>query len=69
MVYPRMATGGLIVLMDYHVDGVTVHGRDVNPGVRLATDEFLIDKREQVRILYGGDCSHAYIRKLERTAP
>lgn len=61
--YPRMAKGGVIILMDYHEPGVTVEGFNSNPGVRLGTDVFLGGKPEQVKLLYGGPCSHAYIRK------
>ncbi|MEO8590716.1 MAG: TylF/MycF/NovP-related O-methyltransferase [Flavobacteriales bacterium] len=62
-VYPRMARGGLIVLMDYHIPGVTVSGNDTNPGVRKASDAFFADKPEEIRLLAGGACSHAYVRK------
>ncbi len=62
--YPRMAHHGVMVFMDYHIPGVTVGGQDwVNPGVRLACDEFFADKPEKIKLLYGGPCSHAYIRK------
>lgn len=60
--YPRMCKGGVIVLMDYHVPGTTVDGFNANPGVRLGTDVFLGEKPEQIKLLYGGPCSHAYIR-------
>lgn len=62
-VYPRLSPGGLLLLMDYHVDGATLHGNDSNPGVRIATDRFLEDKPEKMHLLYGGPCSHAYLRK------
>ena len=62
-VYPRLAHGGVAILMDYHVEGVTLHGNDSNPGVRLATDAFLEGKPEKIKLLYGGPCSHAYFRK------
>lgn len=61
--YPRTAPGGVIILMDYHVPGVTVEGHDSNPGVRIAADAFLRDKPEKVSTLRGGPCSHGYIRK------
>ena len=63
-VYMRLAPGGVLVLMDYHVPGVTLNGNDSNPGVRIATDNFLEGKPEKIRVLYGGSCSHAYIRKV-----
>ncbi|MBK9177357.1 MAG: class I SAM-dependent methyltransferase [Flavobacteriales bacterium] len=61
--YPRMSPGGIAVVMDYHVSGLTVQGYDANPGARPATDRFIADKPERVHLLYGGPCSHAYIRK------
>jgi O-methyltransferase len=61
--YPRMSPGGIIVVMDYHIPGITVHGYDANPGARPATDRFLQGKPEKAHLLYGGACSHAYIRK------
>ena len=62
-IYARMSRGGVIVFMDYHVPGRTVQGNDSNPGVRLTVDTFFEHKPEKPRILYGGPCSHAYIRK------
>ncbi len=62
-VYPRLPKNAVVIFMDYHVPELTVEGNDSNPGVRLACDVFLADKPEKVRILYGGPCSHAYIRK------
>ncbi len=62
-VYARLARHGVIVFMDHHRPGLTVDGNDSNPGVREACDAFFLNKREQVRMLYGGPCSHAYIRK------
>lgn len=62
--YPRMTKEGIIVLMDYHVAGRTVLGKDVNPGVRIAVDAFLNDKPEKPTLLLAGPCSHAFIRRL-----
>lgn len=62
-VYPCMSPRGIMVFMDYHVPGVTVNGNDSNPGVRVACDAFFKDKPEKIRLLYGGPCSHAYIRR------
>ncbi len=61
--YARLAHGGVIVFMDYHVPGLTVQGNDSNPGVRITVDAFFENKPEKPRILFGGPCSHAYIRK------
>lgn len=62
--YPRLQQGAVLVLMDYHIAGVTIEGSDVNPGVRLAVDTFFEDKPEEPITLYGGAYSHAYVRKL-----
>lgn len=62
-VYPRLSPGGILVLMDYHVPGVTVGGHDSNPGVRLACDAFFRARPERIRLLYGGPCSHAMVRR------
>lgn len=63
-IYPRLSPRGIMVFMDYHVAGVTVNGNDSNPGVRIACDAFFVNKPEKIKLLYGGPCSHAYIRKL-----
>ena len=63
-VYSRLSPGAVLVVMDYHVPGRTMHGNDSNPGTRIAVDAFLTNKPEKPRLLYGGACSHAYIRKL-----
>lgn len=62
-VYPRLSPGGVMVFMDYHIPGVTINGNDSNPGVRAACDRFFADKPERIKLLQGGPCSHAYIRK------
>ena len=62
-VYPRLSAHGIMVFMDYHVEGVTLNGHDSNRGVRLAVDDFFRNKPEKPRLMYGGACSHAYIRK------
>ncbi len=61
--YPRLTQNAVVVLMDYHDPARTLDGNDSNPGVRQACDAFFADKPEQVQGLYGGPCSHAYIRK------
>lgn len=65
--YPRLAPHAVLVLMDYHVPGITVAGNDSNPGVRVAADTFFSDKKEKPITLYGGPCSHAYVRKQAGT--
>lgn len=62
-VHARLSPHGVLVLMDYHVPGLTVDGNDSNPGVRKACDAFFLNKRERVITLYGGPCSHGFVRK------
>lgn len=61
-IYPRMTKGAVCALMDYY-DPHEIN-RDLNSGVRPATDAFLQDKPEKVISLYAGDCSHGYFKKL-----
>ncbi len=62
-VYERLTPEGILCLMDYHSPGRTLHGNDSNPGVREAADTFFRDRPELIHLLYGGPCSHAYVRK------
>lgn len=61
--YKRMTPGAMCVLMDYHDSSTIDPGMDCNPGVKLACDEFLGNKPEQVVRLYGGEASHGYFIK------
>jgi O-methyltransferase len=61
--YPRLSKGALVLLMDYHDPERTIHGTPINPGVRLACDEFLENKPERVFTLYGGAYSQGYFIK------
>lgn len=61
--YPRLVRRGVIVFMDYHDPKFTVKGFDANPGAKVAVDRFFEDKPEKIRLLFGGACSHAYMRK------
>jgi O-methyltransferase len=63
-VYPRMSNGAICVLMDYHDSLGGATGYDVNPGVKLACDEFLASKPEKIVSLYGNQISHAFFRKV-----
>jgi O-methyltransferase len=63
LVYPRLSKGGIIVLMDFHLPGVTVKGNDSNPGATKAATAFFADKPEKMRPLNGGPCSHGFVRK------
>ena len=62
-ILPRLSSHGVMVLMDYHVPGLTVDGNDSNPGVRQACDAFFLNRPERVITLYGGPCSHGFVRK------
>jgi O-methyltransferase len=62
-IYPRMAPGGVCVLMDYNDPKINGIGHDANPGVKLACDRFLQDKEEEIIPLYGNQYYHAYFRK------
>lgn len=62
-IYPRLRSGAIVVLMDYHLPGITVDGIDANPGMRMACEAFFVDKPEKPVTLYGGPYSHGYFRK------
>ncbi|MBK7248675.1 MAG: hypothetical protein IPI05_13580 [Flavobacteriales bacterium] len=51
-VYPRLAQGAVVLLMDYHRAGATLDGCNSNPGVRMACDAFFLDKPEQIQSFY-----------------
>lgn len=64
-VYPKMATGSVCVLMDYYDDTVrTVFAGALNPGVKLACDEFFQSKPEKIVSLYGNQYAHGFFRKV-----
>ncbi len=65
-VYPRMSAGAVCVLMDYQDTASDAARYDVNPGVKLACDEFLASKVETVTSLYGNQYSHGFFRKAGR---
>lgn len=62
-VYPKMSAGAVCVMMDYHDQTTSDAGYDVNPGVKLACDEFLAAKPEKVVSLFGNRYSHGFFRK------
>lgn len=62
-VYPLMTPGAICVLMDYHDNVRTLNGWDRSPGVKTACDRFLLDKPEQMNVLFGEEYSHAFFRK------
>lgn len=51
-------------MMDYHDSSLGNAGYDVNPGVKLACDEFLRNKPEQMISLYGNQYSHGFFKKM-----
>ena len=63
-IYPIMSTGAICMLMDYCDRDRGHTGRDFNPGVKIACDEFFTNKPEKVYALYGNQYSHGYFRKI-----
>jgi len=63
-IYPRMTKNAICILMDYFDADTGVEGLDINPGVKLAYDEFFADKPEQIVCLWGNQYNHAYFRKV-----
>jgi O-methyltransferase len=64
-IYPQMTKGAICVLMDYYDESVTPAGigLNANPGVKLACDDFLENKPEEMIYIYSNDCSHGFFRK------
>lgn len=63
--YPRLSPGAVCVLMDYQRPPFRADSYgEANPGVQLASDEFLADKPERVVELYGNQYAHGFFRKL-----
>lgn len=59
-IYPRMQTGGVIVLDDYC--DVEITGKQSSlPGVKRACDAFFADKPERVEVLAAGRCYQAVV--------
>ncbi len=63
-IYPRLSPGAICVMMDHHDPLRTVFGWDGEPGVKMACDHFLEHKPECMQLLYGGQYSHAFFRKV-----
>jgi O-methyltransferase len=63
-IYPRMSKNAVCVLMDYHDRSSSNKSYDVNPGVKLAADEFLSAKQEKIISLYGNQYAHGFFRKV-----
>jgi O-methyltransferase len=62
-VYPKLSRGAVCLVDDY-CDPVVRNEYNFLPGVKIACDEFLADKPEEVSVLYAGGFGHGYFRKL-----
>lgn len=63
-VYPRLTKGAICLIDDYGDPSINPLGWNKLPGVKKACDEYLADKQENVSLLYAGDYTHGYFRKL-----
>ncbi len=63
-IYAKMSKGAICILMDYYDKNEQSEGIDINPGVKLAYDEFFAGKPEQIICLFGNQYNHAYFRKV-----
>lgn len=63
-IYPRLAKNAVCILMDYFDAKENSQGIDINPGVKLAYDEFFKDKPEKIVALFGEMYNHAFFRKV-----
>lgn len=81
-VYPRLSTGAIVLVADYcdpsllTRQGYTFPQSVVCtdwwhtfPAVTEACDEFLRDRSEKMTMLYGGEFSHGFFRKLDSRTP
>lgn len=62
-VYPRLSKGAICLIDDY-CDPDIYECWNKLPGVKKACDEFLIEKEENVSLLYSGSYTHGYFRKV-----
>jgi O-methyltransferase len=62
-VYPRLSKGAVCLVDDY-CDPEVYDGWNNLPGVKAACDRYLKDKPEKVSVLYAGNYSHGFFRKL-----
>lgn len=63
-VYPHMSPGGLIVVDDYADTAVNPRAWDGLPGVKKAVDDFMKDKSETAKVLFGeGDLAFGLIER------
>ncbi|OOQ57352.1 TylF/MycF/NovP-related O-methyltransferase [Mucilaginibacter pedocola] len=61
--YPKLTKGAVCILMDYNDPKENGKTLDINPGVKLAFDEFFAGKPEKIVCLYGNQYQHAFFRK------
>lgn len=61
-VYPKLSRNGIVIIDDY-CDPQIVNIPNNFPGVKKATDEFLMNKPEKIVILIAGNECHAYFKK------
>jgi O-methyltransferase len=64
-VYPRLTKGAICLIDDYSDPSINPVGWNKLPGVKKACDEYLADKQEKVSLLYAGDYTHGFFRKIE----
>jgi O-methyltransferase len=63
-VYPRLTKGAICLIDDYGDPSINPAGWNKLPGVKKACDEYLADKPEKVSLLYAGDYTHGFFRKV-----
>ena len=63
-IYPRLSQGAICLIDDY-ADPDIYDGWNHLPGVKVACDEYLADKPENVVLLYSGRMTHGYFRRLD----
>jgi|GEM_PF-792318 O-methyltransferase len=61
-VYPRLSKDAIVIIDDY-CDPQIHNVNNILPGVKRATDEFLMNKPEKLVVLIAGNDCHAYFRK------
>jgi len=62
-VYPKLSKGGVCLIDDY-ADPAIHDGWNKLPGVKKACDEYLAEKPEKISLLYAGEYTHGFFRKL-----
>jgi O-methyltransferase len=67
-VYERTSSGAIGMIAVYYDESIFpregLPGEFRSPGVKRATDEFFADKPEKVSLLYAGEYSNGYFRKI-----